>query len=240
MSSPGTYLRYSANSTLDPLCGLRCWPDMLPDIGRRACNWLRESRASTTGSRKSCLLCFTPWRPCVSHFKHPCGLFKHPCGLHLGGVRAGFLDETLDDFAAGDALGLGMEARQDAVHEHRFRKRLDILDARQVTPLQCRAGLGPENQVLHGARSRAPCDKVLDPVGRTLGVGPRTAHQTHDEVVNMVRHGHAAHEILKLDQLLPSDRLCDLYGGAAGGFTGNAAFLGKRGIAHVDQEHEPV
>ena len=50
-SSPGTYLRYSANSTLEPRCGLACRPETFPCIGRRATNGSAPSRV-TAGSRK--------------------------------------------------------------------------------------------------------------------------------------------------------------------------------------------
>ena len=51
-SSPGTYLRYSANSTLDPRCGLGCRPETVPCIGRRANSGKPASRDRTAGSRK--------------------------------------------------------------------------------------------------------------------------------------------------------------------------------------------
>ena len=51
-SSPGTYFRYSANSTLDPRCGLGCRPETFPCIGRRGKSGNPASRASTPGSRK--------------------------------------------------------------------------------------------------------------------------------------------------------------------------------------------
>ena len=52
-SSPGTYFRYSANSTLDPRCGLGCRPDTLPCIGRRENSGTFASRARHLGVQKS-------------------------------------------------------------------------------------------------------------------------------------------------------------------------------------------
>ena len=51
-SSPGTYLRYSANSTLEPRCGLGCRPETFPCMGRRGNRGNPASRESTAGSRK--------------------------------------------------------------------------------------------------------------------------------------------------------------------------------------------
>src|SRR5438067_4802571 len=113
MSSPGTYLRYSANSMLEPLWGLLCWPLMLPAIGSRACTWPRMSRASAFGSRKSCVVLFTR---AASHFR----------------VGARFLDEPADDFLARDAFAFRVEAGQNPMHQHRLGERLNILDSREV------------------------------------------------------------------------------------------------------------
>jgi hypothetical protein len=53
VSSPGTYLRYSANSTDEPRCGERWRPATLPIMGVRDSKGIAPSRASTSVSRKS-------------------------------------------------------------------------------------------------------------------------------------------------------------------------------------------
>ena len=45
------YCRYSANSTLKPLKGLRCRPEMKPSTTVRALSSSVPSRATTAGSR---------------------------------------------------------------------------------------------------------------------------------------------------------------------------------------------
>src|SRR3954452_6744847 len=49
-SSPGVYSRYSANSTLKPWKGLRCWPLIAPSTSRRERKVRSEICAITSGS----------------------------------------------------------------------------------------------------------------------------------------------------------------------------------------------
>src|SRR6185436_5981821 len=51
MSSPGRYCRYSANSTLKPLNGLRCRPERKPSTTVLAFSSSVPRRATTAGSR---------------------------------------------------------------------------------------------------------------------------------------------------------------------------------------------
>src|SRR5262249_33142025 len=131
-SSPGTYLRYSANSTLDPRCGLGCRPETEPSIGFRANSGKPASRDRTAISRK-----LRDWRsgnirgsgsvgwalPTGERPTHsPRESLVNPRwavptlpGSMLG-VR--LLDESTDDLLGVDALGLCGEGRDEAVSEH--------------------------------------------------------------------------------------------------------------------------
>src|SRR3954447_26576418 len=110
MSSPGMYCRYSANSTLNPLNGLRCRPDRNPSTMVRAFSSSVPMRATTAGSRNG--------RSCAVQ-----GTGLHPA---LGQRHA--LDQPIDDRVGVDTFGLGVEIRHDAVPQDRLGERLNVLD----------------------------------------------------------------------------------------------------------------
>src|SRR5262245_59670035 len=110
MSSPGMYWRYSANSTLNPLNGLRWRPDNRPSTTVRAFSSSVLRRETTAGSRNG--------RSCAVQ-----GIGLHPA---LG--RRHGLDQLVDDCVGIDPFGLRVEVRHDAVPEDGLRERLNVLD----------------------------------------------------------------------------------------------------------------
>src|SRR5712664_3042052 len=96
-ASPGMYCRYSANSTLKPLKGLRCRPERNPSTIVRAFSSSVPRRATTAGSRNG--------RSCA----------VQGIGLHPALRDRDRAEQTLDDRVRGDALRLGVEVRHDAV-----------------------------------------------------------------------------------------------------------------------------
>src|SRR3954463_13446276 len=109
-SSPGRYWRYSANSTLKPLNGLRCSPDRKPSTMVRAFSSRVPRRATTAGSRN--------WRSRVLG-----AIVLHPALRHRHA-----LEQPLDDRVRVDPLGLRVEVGHHAVAEDRLGERLDVLD----------------------------------------------------------------------------------------------------------------
>src|SRR5215510_15843665 len=106
-SSPGMYCRYSANSTLNPLNGLRWRPVRNPSTIVRAFSSSVPSRATTAGSRNG--------RSVAAQ-----GML-HPA---LGDRHA--FEQTVDDRVRVDALGFGVEVRHDPVAQDGLRQRLHV------------------------------------------------------------------------------------------------------------------
>src|SRR5918995_6777750 len=96
-SSPGMYCRYSANSTLKPLNGLRCRPDSSPSTIVLAFSSRVPSRATTAGSRKG-----------RSGTLHPALRQRHR------------FNQAIDDGVGIDTLRLGVEVGDDAVAQDRL------------------------------------------------------------------------------------------------------------------------
>src|SRR5215471_2865221 len=93
-SSPGMYWRYSANSTLNPLNGLRCNPERNPSTIVRAFSSSVPRRATTAGSRNG--------RSCAVHgdiAAGPIGAASHPAAWDGHGV-----EQPLDDRVGVDTL----------------------------------------------------------------------------------------------------------------------------------------
>src|SRR5205085_348003 len=49
------------------------------------------------------------------------------------GFAAHFVEQQINDFAAPNAFGLGLEVREDAMHQNRLRHRLQVLHAHKIT-----------------------------------------------------------------------------------------------------------
>src|SRR5476651_442012 len=101
MSSPGMYSRYSANSTLKPLNGLRCRPESNPSTTVRAFSSSVPSRETTAGSRNG--------RSCAVH-----GMLHPALGRRHG------LDQLVDDRVGVDPLRLSVEVGHDPVTQDRL------------------------------------------------------------------------------------------------------------------------
>src|SRR5580765_8048328 len=106
-SSPGMYWRYSANSTLKPLNGLRCSPVRNPSTIVRARSSSVPRRATTAGSRN--------WRERASG----------AIGLHPALRNRNGLEQPLDDRIGVDAFRLRVEVRHHAMPQDGLRERLD-------------------------------------------------------------------------------------------------------------------
>src|SRR3954454_24982574 len=102
------YCRYSANSTLKPLYGLRCSPERNPSTTVRAFSSIVPSRVRTAGSRK--------------RTSREVGAAM----LHAAARDGNSLEQPIDDLIGGHPLGLGVEVRDDAMPQHRAGQRLDV------------------------------------------------------------------------------------------------------------------
>src|SRR5262245_39038870 len=99
------YWRYSANSTLNPLKGLRCKPERTPSTIVLALSSRVPRRATTAGSRN--------WRSAVG-----CGI-----ALHSALWNRNRFEQPLHDRVGVDALGFGVEVGHHTVTQDRLRKR---------------------------------------------------------------------------------------------------------------------
>src|SRR5918999_3105612 len=118
-SSPGKYCRYSANSTLKPLNGLRCRPDRNPSTMVRAFRSSVLRRAMTAGSRNRS----SPGRTWVA------------MGLQTALRYGNLLEQARDDAVGVDAFGFRVEVRHDAVPENRLRECMDVLHRYVMPPM---------------------------------------------------------------------------------------------------------
>src|SRR6478735_479495 len=160
-SSPGMYCRYSANSTLKPLKGLRCSPVRNPSTIVRARSSSVPRRATTAGSRN--------WR------EREAGAM----GLHPALGDWNRFEQTLDDRVGVDALRFRVEIRHHAVPEDRLGERLDVLDRHVIAAVHERAGLSAAHERLRRAKTRTPLHPFLDEVGSTRPAGTRSVDKPH-------------------------------------------------------------
>src|SRR5205823_484558 len=68
------------------------------------------------------------------------------------------LHQPSHDAVALHAFGFGVEVRDDPMTQHGQRDLADVLGADVIAALEQRAGLTGENEILTGARARAPGD----------------------------------------------------------------------------------
>src|SRR6476660_5782836 len=105
------YCRYSANSTLNPLYGLRCRPERNPSTTVRAFSSIDPSRAMTDGSRKRRSRLDGPaaieWTGIATRLAEKSGE-----AAPRGGHR---FDQPVHQDVGGDFLGLGIKVRDDAM-----------------------------------------------------------------------------------------------------------------------------
>src|SRR5690348_8304476 len=132
------YWRYSANSTLNPLNGLRCRPERKPSTIVRAFSSSVPRRATTAGSRN--------WRSRATG----------ATALHSAlGDRHG-LEQKIDDGVGIDALGLGVEVRHNPVPQDRLGQRLNVLDRDVIAAVHQRARFRAADERLRRAQPGAP------------------------------------------------------------------------------------
>src|ERR1700674_1112530 len=123
------YCRYSANSTLKPLKGLRCSPERKPSTIVLALSSSVPRRAMTAGSR-NCRV-----RVLVDTLQAALG--------HRHGVQ-----QPIDDRVRGDALGLGVEIGHDPVPQNRLGEGLNVLDRHVIAAVHQGARLGASHERL--------------------------------------------------------------------------------------------
>src|SRR5262245_51918369 len=133
ISSPGTYSRCSANSTLKPWYGLRWSPEMNPSTMSRAFTSSRAIFERNLGSR---------YFLGSEDFGGSCILQARGCMDRRVGK------ETVDDGARRHALGLGAEVRQDPVPQHRVGHRLDVIRRHIASAVQDRPRFAAQDEEL--------------------------------------------------------------------------------------------
>src|SRR5215471_5419492 len=152
------YWRYSANSTLKPLNGLRWRPERNPSTTVRAFSSRLLRRATTAGSRN--------WRSrTLDAMLHPALRQRH-----------GF-EQPIDDGVRVDPFRLGVEIRHDAVPQNGLRQRLDVLHRHVITAVHQGARFSAAHEGLGGPKTSAPLHPLFDEVRRTLASGPRGIHK---------------------------------------------------------------
>ena len=137
-------------------------------------------------------------------------------------------------------LGLRMEIEQDAVAQHRVRKRAHIIEVHVIATLRHRPGLASEDQVLGCTNAGPVCHPLLDEVGWVTRVGAGGPDQVervpqhgfrHRDLADQLLKGHkvsARHGMLKVVLLYNSRGSDDLQ------------LLALRWMLDDDVEHEPV
>src|SRR5688572_3777869 len=122
ISSPGEYSLCSANSTEEPWCGERWSPESAPSTTVRAFRASDPTLESATGSRYRTL--------------------AHPsAGLDD-------LEQAIDQVRRRHPLGLALVVHDQAVLERRVRQRPDVVGRDREAPVEDRARLAGQDQVL--------------------------------------------------------------------------------------------
>ena len=73
-------------------------------------------------------------------------------------------DQAIDDYRAGDTLGLSLEIGENAMGENRVGDGFEILHSHQVAAVENGVGLSTTNEVLDRSWTCTPCDPLLDGV----------------------------------------------------------------------------
>src|SRR5688572_20458352 len=194
MSSPGTYLRCSENSTLNPWNGLAWRPEKKPSTMKRALRSRPDTWRIVSGRR------YFSASPATSGLLHlrgrrAGGFLRERLDLRLGHG----LDQPLHQPGGVDALGLGLEAGRDAVAQHGERHVADVLGGDVEPAVHRRERLRAPDEELARAGPGAPLDEVLHEVRGARAAGPRRADE-RGRVVHHVRGGHhLLQELLALE-----------------------------------------
>src|SRR5712692_6736715 len=116
------YCRYSANSTLKPLKGLRWSPERKPSTIVLALSSSVPRRAMTAGSRNCRSRVLVDTLQAALWHRHS-------------------VQQPIDDSVRGDALGLGVEVGHDPVPKDRLGERLNVLHRHVIAAVHQRARL---------------------------------------------------------------------------------------------------
>src|SRR2546427_3245087 len=192
-SSPGRYCRYSSNSTLNPLNGLRWSPERNPSTTVRAFSSSVPSLAMTAGSRNRS----SPGRAWLG------------MGLQAALGDRNCLEQPRHDAIRVDALGFCIEVRNDSVPQDRRRKCLEVLDGDVMPSVHQRAGLRTENQRLRGAEPGAPFDVLLHELEGTALRGARRGNQPHGIAGDFVGDNHLPHHLLEIQNIGAAEHAID-------------------------------
>src|SRR5262245_10955195 len=158
-ASPGMYWRYSANSTLKPLKGLRWRPERNPSTIVRALSSSVPRRATTAGSRNG--------RSCAVQ-----GDIRGCPPSHSTPRDGNRFEQPFDDRVGVDAFRFRVKVRHDAVAQNRLGERLDVLDRDVIAAVHQRPGLRAAHQRLRTAQPGSPFHPLVDVIRGTGDAGP--------------------------------------------------------------------
>ena len=115
--------------------------------------------------------------------------------------RRNGLEQPLDEGVRRDALGLGVEVRDDAVPQHRARQRVDVGDRHVIAAVHQRPRLPGEDERLRGAQPGAPLHPLADELVIALASRPRRVHQPHRVARHVLGDDDLPHQLLDLEDL---------------------------------------
>ncbi len=101
-----------------------------------------------------------------------------------------------------NAFAFRGEVRRNPVPQHGSRQCLNVVRGNMRSSLQQSAGLGSEQKILDGTRTRAPAEPFLNPLRRTGFMNSRLANQCQGVVDDVVRHGNLTDNVLDVKNLL--------------------------------------
>ena len=116
-------------------------------------------------------------------------------------MRRGCVQDLVDDSLGLDALGFGVEVRDDAVLQDPVREGADVVDARCCASIEEGTRLGAENQELARPWSGSPGDVFLDEIGGTVIAGTACLDEGNGMRDHRLRDGDPQYEILELQDL---------------------------------------
>ena len=186
------YCRYSANSTLKPLKGLRCSPERKPSTIVLAFSSSVPRRAMTAGSRNA----GRSTGPLRTARVAP----RRPRYIPLFGTGTAS-EQPIDDRVRRDALGFGVEVRHDPVAQNRLGERLDVLDRDVIAAVHQGARLRAAHQRLRRAEAGAPLHPLLDELRRARPSRPRRIDEPDDVARDLVGNRHLPDDLLKLQDV---------------------------------------
>src|SRR5262245_12891624 len=127
------------------------------------------------------------------------------------------LDNAVDDVVGGDAFGFGVEGWDNAMAQHGFGQRDNVVVRNMEAAAQDGADFAAEDEVLAGTRAGAPVDEIFDKRRSVGGFWARVADDIQDEVHHMIRHGDFADDFLQFEDRRAIDDRFDVSTERTGG-----------------------